>query len=293
MWRPVVLATALVAGVAIAAETPSLLQRGEAEYHAGHYAAAADLLRNAFTATLTPEAQKQYVEDSRFDALPQVEESLVYLALSYAKLGRDTEARDTILRLMTAERIAPSYADLPLQRDRAEFETIAHRLVAGFDLPRGAKTAQVAVANDAAERAVMLRLIDERAAAQRAEIEQKASAKAAPAPAPVAVVAPPPAALHGDPLRARYDEMARTFAASTTGKETVQLEIACETASVTAAMRSAGNEIWFVPIAYRGRPCYRVFFGHYATAAAAQQASSRIPAPLGPGVVLREPAPVR
>jgi septal ring-binding cell division protein DamX len=83
-----------------------------------------------------------------------------------------------------------------------------------------------------------------------------------------------------DALRAHYDEMARKFAAQPTGNYTVQFELVCESASLTTAVKQGGTNIWFVPFSYRGRPCYRVFWGHYATQAEATAAKGSIPATL-------------
>ena len=83
-----------------------------------------------------------------------------------------------------------------------------------------------------------------------------------------------------DALRAHYDEMARKFAAQPGGNYTVQFELVCESASLTTAVKHGGSNVWFVPFSYRGRPCYRVFWGHYATQAEATAAKSAIPAAL-------------
>jgi hypothetical protein len=89
-----------------------------------------------------------------------------------------------------------------------------------------------------------------------------------------------------DAQRSKYDAMAKQFATTPGGEYTVQFELVCETASVTRALREGGNQVWFIPIAYRGRSCYRVFWGRYANRADAQAAVASIPA------ALREAAPV-
>lgn len=83
-----------------------------------------------------------------------------------------------------------------------------------------------------------------------------------------------------DALRAHYNEMARKFAAQPSGNYTVQFELVCESASLTTAVKHGGSNVWFVPFSYRGRPCYRVFWGHYATQGEATAAKSEIPAAL-------------
>jgi hypothetical protein len=84
-----------------------------------------------------------------------------------------------------------------------------------------------------------------------------------------------------DGNRTRYDGMARDFAAQKDGNYTVQFELVCETASVTRALSTARDKVWFVPISYRGRPCYRVFWGRFDTSAEAVSASKQMPASLG------------
>jgi hypothetical protein len=109
------------------------------------------------------------------------------------------------------------------------------------------------------------------------------------APAPVQPVptsppvtlpsAPPPAG--SDPLRARYDSMAQGFAsADASVGYTVQFGILCETSSVTRALTEGGDPVWFIPIRYRDRPCFRVFWGRYDTREAAERAKGEIPAAL-------------
>ena len=84
----------------------------------------------------------------------------------------------------------------------------------------------------------------------------------------------------------RYEAMAREFAADKSGNFTVQFELVCEPASITKALREGSTNVWFLPISYRGRSCYRVFWGRYGTQQEAQSAVSSIPQ------TLREAAPV-
>ncbi|HUP66363.1 MAG TPA: DUF4388 domain-containing protein [Thermoanaerobaculia bacterium] len=96
-------------------------------------------------------------------------------------------------------------------------------------------------------------------------------AEIAPAPEPDADVPPV------DPLRERYFAMAREYAQENrTVAYTLQFEIVCQTASVTKAI-AEGERVWFVPIQFRGEPCFRVFWGRYATREAAQAAAGEIP----------------
>ena len=91
----------------------------------------------------------------------------------------------------------------------------------------------------------------------------------------------------GDPLREKYDALAKQHAAAsaTAPPYTIQFELVCETASLTKALTAAGNseKLWFAPLAYHGRSCYRVFWGHYATAAEARNAVAEMPAALRSG----------
>jgi septal ring-binding cell division protein DamX len=84
-----------------------------------------------------------------------------------------------------------------------------------------------------------------------------------------------------DATRGKYDAMARDFAAQESGNYTVQFELVCETASVTRALNASREKVWFVPISFRGRPCYRVFWGRFETSAEAIAASKQMPADLG------------
>ena len=141
-------------------------------------------------------------------------------------------------------------------------------------------------------------------------VQRKSTAKPvvtpAPAPAPVATSttrierttagaptitnAPAARASANEPLGQKYAAMAREFAAKPGGVYTVQFELVCETASVTKALRG-GGEVWFVPITYRGRDCYRVFWGRYETRDAALAATKSIPKALAAGapVVVKIP----
>ncbi|HEU5163157.1 MAG TPA: SPOR domain-containing protein, partial [Thermoanaerobaculia bacterium] len=100
----------------------------------------------------------------------------------------------------------------------------------------------------------------------------------------------PPAAAESDPERSRYQEMANAFRREGTSVPyTLQFEIVCQTGSVTKALE-AGSSVWFVPIQYRGAPCFRVFWGRYETREAAERARNEIPAALrGSGPVVVQP----
>jgi hypothetical protein len=89
-----------------------------------------------------------------------------------------------------------------------------------------------------------------------------------------------------DATRAKYDNMAKDFAAQKGGNYTVQFELVCETASITRALSEGGGKAWFVPISYRGRPCYRVFWGRFDSSAEAITASKSMPSGLSKAPVV-------
>jgi septal ring-binding cell division protein DamX len=78
----------------------------------------------------------------------------------------------------------------------------------------------------------------------------------------------------------RLDQMARDFAAKPEGNFTVQVQILCDPANVEKAMRQGGGNVWFVPQTIKGRSCYRVFYGRFATREEATRAMATVPAAL-------------
>ena len=84
-----------------------------------------------------------------------------------------------------------------------------------------------------------------------------------------------------DATRNKYDGMASDFAAQKDGNYTLQFELVCETSSVTRAINEGGAKVWFVRTSYRSRPCYRVFWGRFASSAEANAAAKELPASLG------------
>jgi hypothetical protein len=192
-----------------------LLQRGKENYRASRYAEAAQDLLTATSAFLSPEEKQRYIETGRLATLSRVEQSLVYLVLAYSKLGKETEARDAMMRLANAERIAPTFAALPLDLDASDFPAVAARLSPGVTLPQNvqlarggqapvtptttapAQTAQAQPkpgpaptqtaqmpapapgAATAADREEMLRPVEERVSVARERIERDADARIA------------------------------------------------------------------------------------------------------------------
>jgi len=134
---------ALLAFSLLMAQAPSvspddLLQRGRDDYRAGRYSQAITDLSAAADAILSPAQMQTYVNSGNFDSLPKFETAVVYLAMAYANLGRDAEAREQIQRLVIAEGIAPTYASLLLGSDVAGFEDVARRLVPSLTLQANA-----------------------------------------------------------------------------------------------------------------------------------------------------------
>jgi cytoskeletal protein RodZ len=90
-------------------------------------------------------------------------------------------------------------------------------------------------------------------------------------------------AKNDDAMRSHYEEMAQSFASQATGSYTVQFELVCQTSSLTKAVQAGGSNVWFVPIAYKGQGCYRVFWGHFASKAEAERGMTEVPASLRAG----------
>lgn len=83
-----------------------------------------------------------------------------------------------------------------------------------------------------------------------------------------------------DNNRDRYDTMARQYAQNPAGNYTVQFELVCQTSSLAKAISGGGSNVWFVPVSYRSRECFRVFWGHFDTRDEAVAALEHIPAAL-------------
>jgi len=90
-----------------------------------------------------------------------------------------------------------------------------------------------------------------------------------------------PARSPADPTRARYESMAREFAAKASPSEyTLQVELVCQNASIANALEKGKTEVWFTSTTYRGQNCFRVYWGRYRTREAAAAAAGEIPAAL-------------
>lgn len=87
-----------------------------------------------------------------------------------------------------------------------------------------------------------------------------------------------------DPLRSRYDALAADNARTHRNTAyTIQFELVCQTDSITRAMQNGGDAVWFIPISYKGRDCYRVFFGEYPSRAAGERGLADLPQALRSG----------
>ncbi len=112
-----------------------LLQRGRDQYRTSHYPEAVTDLTTAADAFLSPDQVQAYVTSGKMPSLDKFETAVIYLAMAYAKLGKNTEAAEQVRRLLAAEAIAPTYAGLPLAGDVAEFENVAKRVAPSMALP--------------------------------------------------------------------------------------------------------------------------------------------------------------
>ncbi|MEO6260382.1 MAG: DUF4388 domain-containing protein [Thermoanaerobaculia bacterium] len=101
----------------------------------------------------------------------------------------------------------------------------------------------------------------------------------------------PVASGNASELQRKYESMGRDFRGSSEGNFTYQIELVCETASVTRALGNGGARVWFVPTTFKGRSCYRIFWGRFDTNEAALAATRSIPAGLkgSAPVVIRIP----
>ena len=171
-----VLLLVLAAGVSVFAQsavTPeSRLALGMTAYKSGDFTSAVVDLQAAAQGFLSPEQMQAYVNTGRFERLQSFETALVYLALAQMRLGRDDDARETLMRLHSAERISPAYAALQIASPEAsEIESLAAALTPSNPLPRN-----VQVAGDDAGRALppILPKASERMAVKKTLAEERA-----------------------------------------------------------------------------------------------------------------------
>jgi hypothetical protein len=127
----VVLLLTVAAFSASGAATPeALFDLGMRAFRAGDYASAVVDLRTASEGFAAATGRAESYETA-----------LVYLALAQFRAGREDESRDTILRLVEAERVTPVFATLPLDTDAADFEVLVAALVPTAGLPRNPQVA--------------------------------------------------------------------------------------------------------------------------------------------------------
>ncbi len=176
----------------------SRLDLGIRAYKAGDFTSAIVDLQAAAQGFLSPEQMQAYVNTGRFERLQSFELALVYLALAQMRLNREDDARETLLRLHSAERIAPTYAALPLAGpEAAEIESLAAALTPSNPLPRNTQVAaddparalppivprsgeRMAVKKTLAEeREERQAIIDEIVARERERIQREADARIA------------------------------------------------------------------------------------------------------------------
>ncbi|HEU4887265.1 MAG TPA: tetratricopeptide repeat protein [Thermoanaerobaculia bacterium] len=202
---------AVLLGVAVlclraAAATPEAsLELGLRAFRAGDYASARIDL-GAATAAVSLADLQTYVEAGQLDRLQSFETALVYLALSQFRLGSEDDARQTIQRLLEAERLAPVYANLPLQADAAEFETLVTALVPDATLPTNGET----TVNDSALPLPPVKPAVQQVVIPQPAVEPEPSGVSVPAMTPerpTPTPAPPlparPAAVAGDSILVR------------------------------------------------------------------------------------------
>ena len=159
-----------------AASPQALLDLGLRAFRAGDYQSAVVDLQAAAQGFLSPEQMQTYVNTGKFEQLQSFETSLFYLALAQFRLGREDDSRETILRLISAERIAPTYANLPLQTDAAEFETLVAALLPSANLP---KNVQIAAADPSRPLPTVRPIEEEKVAVRKTMAQERAERQAA------------------------------------------------------------------------------------------------------------------
>lgn len=118
-----------------AAEAPEVsFERGARAFRGGQFAEAVVALEAAVAGFLAAPRIETYIATGRYPELEGLETSLVYLALAHFRLGNEEAARAAIHRLTVADRIAPTYAELRLPAEVADFDSLATAL--GAELPR-------------------------------------------------------------------------------------------------------------------------------------------------------------
>jgi hypothetical protein len=190
-----IFAVCLLMAQAPGASPQDLLDRGRAEYAAARYAEAVKDLQAAADAIINPDQMRAYVDRGKFDTLPQFETAIIYLALSYAKLGRPADVNDQLQRFQAAEAIAPTYATLQLGPDAGDFDklrsggtlpvAVAQQQPAPAPVPASTQTPTPAQPAQTSLTADQQRELEQRLAQARAEFEKEAAARIAAAKAEI------------------------------------------------------------------------------------------------------------
>jgi len=94
-----------------------------------------------------------------------------------------------------------------------------------------------------------------------------------PAPVQPAPVQPKPQPQPQPPRQPKPVVIRETAAA----KFTIQVELVCQQSSLQKATELGGASVWSAPISFKGKECYRVFYGRYASRADAEAATSQVP----------------
>jgi len=231
-----------------------LLQRGRDEYRTAHYAEAVTDLTAAADAFLSPDQVQAYVTSGKMPSLDKFETSVIYLAMAYDKLGKNTEAAEQVRRLLAAEAIAPTYASLPLAGDVAEFENVAKRVAPSMALPANTAIAalragspsvpppppapapvQPAIEQRVAEaRTAAQSEADQRVAAARTAAEQEAQQRIAAERAAIQKAADEKIAAERETIRKEADRVIAEARAA--AEKEMQEKIDAERATVRKAM---------------------------------------------------------
>jgi hypothetical protein len=104
---------------------------------------------------------------------------------------------------------------------------------------------------------------------------------APPTPAPTASVAAPASDAHSLLQSGSYPEGARAFVSSlkkSGARFSIQILVACSTETIQKANESAGaQELYILPVNFKGRSCYRLCWGFYETEEEAAAALRALP----------------
>ena len=243
MRRRLAIPLALLSIFLLTAQSPApdeILQRGRDSFRTGHYEDAVKDLTAAADAFLSPAQVQTYVTTGQLPSLDKFETAVVYLAMTYSKMGKDTEAAEQIRRLNAAEAIAPTYASLTFPPDVADFENVARRVAPTIPIPanRTIVTSVVAGAPPAPARAlattpdaivIAQREADQRVTAARALAEQDAQQRIAAERAAIQKAADEKIAAEREAIRKEADRVIAEARAA--AEREMQEKIAAERAA--------------------------------------------------------------